>query len=350
MSDLGGVATSESTYQATGCENLPFAPQIDATLTGTRRDVNENGHPGLTAIVRQEPGEANTSAVAVTLPAGVAADPNRLRRACPLAQFEAGTCPATSVIGDATAVTPLLAAPLQGEVLFVLAPGSALPQLRLRLRGQLPIDLLGRVSIGTGNLLVNEFGGIPDVPLSRFELRLRPGASSPLLNARDLCSSNPRVQAAFQAHSGASSTRTITPTVEACAPKATLRVSSLRRGRPALRLRVDGAGRKVTTTRVKLPGGLVLDRRRASRLIRVTATGLPKGTKARVRVYRTRVDVTLPRGGATRVNVLLRARALRVGTKLRKRSNPRLRFRVDISQPGVKQRKTNLRTRPVRRV
>lgn len=350
VSDLGAAATSDSTYQATGCENLPFAPKIDATITGSRRDVGNNGHPGLTAVVRQQPGEANTSAVAVTLPAGVAADPSRLRRACQLAQFEAGACPASAVIGDATAETPLLAAPLQGEVLFVLVPGSALPQLRLRLRGQLPIDLLGRVSIGTGNRLVNEFGGIPDVPLSRFELRLRPGGSSPLLNARDLCSSRPRVQAAFQAHSGAASRRTITPTVAACAPKATLRVSSLRRGRPALRLRVDGAGRKVTRTRVKLPGGLVLDRRRARRLIRVSASGMPKGTRARIRVHRTRVDVTLPRGGATRVNVLVRARSLRVGTKLRRRSNPRLRFRVDISQPGVKQRRTNLRTRPVRRV
>lgn len=349
-SDLGGAATSESTYQATGCESLPFAPRIEATLTGTRRDVDENGHPGLTAVVSQLPGEANTSSVAVTLPAGVAADPSRLRRACPLAQYEAGTCPATSVIGTATAVTPLLGGPLRGNVVFVLAPGSALPQLRLQLRGQLPIDLLGKVSIGTGNRLVNEFAGIPDVPLSRFELKLGSGAASPLLNARDLCSSSPRVQAAFRAHSGATSTRTIAPTVAACAPKATVRVSSLRRGRPAVRLRVEGAGRKVTTTRLKLPSGMALDTRRARRLIRVSATGLPKGTRARVRVYRTRVDVTLPRGGAARVNVLLRARSVRVGTKLRRRSSPRLRFRVDISQPGVKQRRTSLRTRPVRRI
>ena len=349
-SDLGGTAGSDSTYQATGCEGLPFAPKIDATLTGSRRDADENGHPGLTAVVSQLPGEANTSSVAVTLPAGVAADPNRLRNACPLAQFDAGACPASATIGTATAVTPLLSSSLRGNVVFVLAPGSALPQLRLQLRGQLPIDLLGNVSIGTASRLVNEFGGIPDVPLSRFELTLAAGAKSPLLNARDLCSSNPKITAAFRAHSGASSSRTITPTVQACSPKATVRISSLRRGRPALRLRVDGAGRKVTKTRLKLPGGLVLNPRQARRLIRVSAAGLPRGTRARVRVFKTRVDVTFPRGGATRVNVLLRTKALRVGTKLRRRSNPRLRFRLDVSQPGVKQRKTNLRTRPVRRV
>ncbi|MFA9271976.1 MAG: hypothetical protein ACEQSX_14710 [Baekduiaceae bacterium] len=349
-SDLGGAASSDSTYQATGCEGLPFAPKIEATLTGSRREVDENGHPGLTAVVSQSAGEANTSSVAVTLPVGVAADPSRLRRACPLAQFEGGTCPAESVIGTATAVTPVLSSPLTGRVVFVLAPGSALPQLRLLLRGQLPIDLLGKVAIGTGNRLVNEFAGIPDVPLSRFELKLGPGAASPLLNARDLCASNPRITAAFRAHSGASSNRTITPTVLGCSPKATVRVSSLRRGRPALRLRVDGAGNKVTKTRLKLPKGLVLDTRRARRLVRVSAVGLPKGTRARVRVFRTRVDVTFPRGGATRVNVLLRRNALRAGTTLRRRAKPRLQFRLDISQPRVKVRKTTLRIRPVRSV
>ncbi|MBJ7518934.1 MAG: hypothetical protein JHC84_04485 [Solirubrobacteraceae bacterium] len=349
-SDLGGSAVSESGYQATGCEALPFAPKIEATLTGSRRDVNENGHPGLTAVVSQIPGEANTSSVAVTLPAGVAADPDRLRNACPLAKFEAGACPAASTIGTATAVTPLLNSTLNGNVVFVLAPGSALPQLRLQLRGQLPIDLLGKVGIGSGNRLVNEFGGIPDVPLSRFELKLAAGAKSPLLNSRDLCSSNPRIAAAFRAHSGKSSARTITPFVEACAPKATVRVGSLRRGRPAIRLRVDGSGKKVTKVRLKVPSGLALNTRTARRLIRVQAAGARKGTKATIRVYKSRVDVTIPRGGADRLNVLLRAKAVRVGTKLRRRSNARLQFRLDVSQPGVKQRKTNLRTRPVRRV
>ncbi len=349
-SDLGGSAVFNSTYQATGCEALPFAPKIEATLTGSRRDVNENGHPGLTAVVSQIPGEANTSSVAVTLPAGVAADPDRLRNACPLAKFDAGACPASSTIGTATAVTPLLNSTLNGNVVFVLAPGSALPQLRLQLRGQLPIDLLGKVGLGSGNRLVNEFGGIPDVPLSRFELKLAAGAKSPLLNARDLCSSNPRIAATFRAHSGKTSARTITPVVEACAPKATVRVSSLRRGRPAIRLRVDGAGKKVTKVRLKVPKGLALNTRTARRLIRVQAAGARKGTRATIRVFKSRVDVTIPRGGANRLNVLLRTKAVRVGPKLRRRSNARLQFRLDVSQPGVKQRKTNLRTRPVRRV
>ncbi len=349
-SDLGGSFSGESTFQATGCDGLPFAPKIEATLTGSRSDVDKNGHPGLTAVVSQAPGEANTNSVAVTLPTGVAADPNRLRLACPLATFEAGACPASATIGTAVASTPLLNTSLTGNVVFVLAPGSALPQLRLQLRGQLPIDLLGKVSIGTKNRLVNEFGGIPDVPLSRFELKLGSGRQSPLLSAVDLCSSDPKVDAVFTSHSGARSTRTVAPVVAGCTPKATVRVSSLKRGRPALRMRVEGGGRKVTKATLRLPSGLVADTKRARKRIRVSAAGLPKGTRARVSVSKTRVTVTLPKGGATRVNVLLRRNALRSGTKLRRAKTPRLRFRVAISQPGVRVRNATLRVRPVRSV
>ncbi len=346
-SDLGGSANAETGYQATGCENVPFEPTIQSQLTGSRADLSRNGHPGLDVTVRQSGPQANTSSVAVKLPKGIAADPDRLKLACPVAKFDAGDCPASSIIGTATAVTPLLPDPLTGNVVFVLVPGSGLPQLRLQLRGRLSIDLIGKVTI-SGTQLVNEFGGIPDVPLSEFRLQLAPGAKSPLLTSEDLCTSRPSVQATFGGHNGKTKTRTVTPDAPTCSPSATVKITSLSSGRPSLRLRADGATKKITTARLKLPTGIQLDRAKVRKLIRLQAAGMSKADrrKAKVTVYRTRIDVRLPGQGAQRINVVLRRGALRVGALTRQRTRPRLDFRLDLSQPGVAKRSTTLRTRP----
>ncbi|MGK2936406.1 MAG: hypothetical protein ACSLFR_01175 [Solirubrobacteraceae bacterium] len=350
-SDLGAAAPAEAGYQATGCENVPFEPTIEASLTGPRSDLDENGHPGLDVTVRQTGQEANASSVAVTLPKGVAADPDRLKRACPLAKFEANDCPDSAIMGKATATTPLLPEPLVGNVVFVLAPGSALPQLRVQLRGRLAIDLVAKVSV-SGTQLVNEFAGIPDVPLSAFRLQLDGGDKSPLSTSEDLCLSQPKVLAKFGAHSGKTKERTVTPDAPSCSPSATLKVTSLRAGAPQLQLRADGATRKLQQVRLKLPPGIEIDRAKARRLIRLQAGGMSSSSRrrARVTVYRTRLDVTLPGTGAQRINVLLRKGALRVGSLTRQRRNPRLNFRVDVSQPQVAKRSSMLRTRPVRSI
>lgn len=348
-SDLGGVVGAEAPFQVSGCENVPFEPTIEATLTGPRSELQRNGHPGLDVTVRQTGQEANTSSVAVKLPKGFAADPDRLRRACPLAQFEQNQCPDSAVVGKATAVTPLLPTPLTGDVVFVLVPGSGLPQLRLQLRGLLSIDLVGKVTI-EGDQLVNEFEGIPDVPLSEFRLQLDGGDKGPLQTSEDLCLSRPEVTARFRAHSGRTKERTETAAAPVCTPAAQLRITSLRQGRPQLQLRTDGATRKLQVVRLKMPPGLEIDRQRARNLIRLQAAGMSRGDRrrARVTVYRTRIDVQLPGDGAQRINVLMRAGSLRVGPLTRQRSNPRLNFRLDVRQPGVRQRSNQLRTQPRR--
>lgn len=347
-SDLGGVAPATAPFQVTGCENVPFVPTIEAQLTGDRRDLDENGHPGLDVTVRQVENEANTSSVAVKLPAGIAADPDRLKRACPIDRFQAGTCPESSIIGRATARSPLLPAPLTGRVVFVLVPGAGLPELRLQLRGALSIDLVGKVKLD-GNRLVNEFQGIPDVPLSEFRLELDGGDRSPLVASDDLCTTRPEVDALFGAHNGKTRTRTLEVDAPSCTAAASLRITSLRNGRPALQLRADGTTKKIDQVRLKLPRGIQVDRERVRSRIRLQAAGMTRSDRrrARVTVYKTRIDVTLPGSGAKRVNVLLRSGALRVGPLTRRRSNPRLEFRLDLSQPDESGRRSReLRTRP----
>lgn len=345
--DLGGSAGAEAPFQVSGCENVPFEPTIEATITGRRSDLQRNGHPGLDVSVRQTGQEANTSSVAVRLPKGFAADPDRLKRACPLAQFEQNRCPDTAIVGKATAATPLLPVPLIGDVVFVLVPGSGLPQLRLQLRGLLSIDLVGKITIESDQL-VNEFEGIPDVPLSEFRLQLEGGDKSPLQTSEDLCLSNPQVTARFRAHSGKTQERTEVAGAPTCTPAAQLRITSLRQGRPQLQLRADGATRRLQVVRLKFPPGIQIDRRRARNLIRLQAAGMSSNDRRRARVtlYRTRLDVQLPGSGAQRINVLMRTGSLRVGPLTRQRSNPRLNFRLDVAQPGLRQRSSPLQTRP----
>lgn len=349
-SDLDGTSASETTYRADGCAGLPFTPKMTASLGDTRREVGEGGHPSFTADVTQAPGQASMRSVEVALPVGLSTDPVALAAACSAAAFAQDACPQASVAGTARAETPLLATPLEGRVLFVAQAGGGLPDLRVQLRGELAVDLVGKVRIAPGGQIVTEFAGVPDVPISRFTLRIGGGARGLLVTTRDMCTSAPKLASTFTAHSGARAADTSAVAVAPCSAVGTLRISSLAKGRPAARLRVDGAGRKLSTTQLTLPRGLTLDTRRARRLIRVQATGLARGARATVRVRRGRLDVTFPRGGADRATITVRPGALRVTKKLRTARRPQLRFGLRITQPGIGPVRATLRTRPVARL
>lgn len=328
-SDLSATATASAPYAATGCERLPFQPTIEARMTGGRRDLDEGGHPGLSVIVRQGVGEANAKKVAVGLPEGLSADVSRLDRACPIADYDRGACPSSATVGSARADTPLLPTPLEGTVVLVRVPGTALPQLRIRLRGVIALDLNGEVTLDDGRLQ-SVIDGIPDVPLSRFELYLKHGDAAPLVLSEDACSGDgPSLRGTFTAHAGGTATATATPERAACDPSTTVRLSSLRGGQPALRVRVNGQGRQVVRSSLWLPDGLAFDVDRVRDLIKIqTAGGVKKG-RAKVKVSRQHLVVTLPGDGAQRMNVVLRHRALRVGPKTRSASSSeRLRFRL----------------------
>ncbi len=346
-SDLGGTGTSNSTYQADGCGALPFAPKMQATLKGTRAQVAADGHPTFEAVVTQSPGQAGMSSVGVTLPVGIATDPVALGAACKEAQFAADACPAAATVGTAKATTPLLDTPLEGKVVFVAKAGRGLPDLRVQLRGELSVDLLGTVSVARNGQLITEFAGVPDVPISTFTLQVTGGARGLLVANKDMCTAAPKLATTFRAHSGATSSGTVPLAVESCSAVGALRISSLAKGRPSARLTLDGAGRKLSTARLSMPAGLTLSTRRVSKLIRVSASGLPKGSRARVRVTKSQLTVTFPRGGAKKATVSLRPGALRVAKKLRTKTRPRLAFRLRVTQPGLSRAVTStLRTRP----
>jgi hypothetical protein len=118
--------------------------------------------------------------VSVSLPQTLAALLPVVNRACTLAEYQSGRCRKAEA-GSAIARTPLLKDPLTGGAFFVRHPGRPLPDLMVALRGDIDIDLVGRVTIPGGTRLATNFDTIPDAPVSKFTLN---SAASPAAPAR----------------------------------------------------------------------------------------------------------------------------------------------------------------------
>ena len=201
-STAGASSTQTAPFRVTGCASLPFAPKLTLAVGGKGRTGAGHTTP-LTATLTMPSGQANLRGVRVVLPATINARLPIIERACTLAQFQAGRC-AQAKAGTAVAVTPLLRSPLRGGVYFV-RNGHALPDMMVALRGQVAIDLDSRITIPHSRFLATDFATIPDVPVSKFILRLVSGSHSPLGTVSNLCSAKSRRATAsirFTAQSG----------------------------------------------------------------------------------------------------------------------------------------------------
>jgi hypothetical protein len=347
-SDTGIAVPISAPYQATGCDTLRYEPDVRATIYGGRGATKDGGHPSLKVQVSQTSGEGSSRRMEVTLPEGLSPDSTRLRSVCELADFDRDACPPESIKGEATAYSPLLPEPLRGPVTFVRVPGEALPGLRISLRGKISLTLSGRISFGERGRVVNTLDPIPDTPLSRFELDLKSGPDSTLIATRDFCQGRPTVDSFGTSHSGKEARGTTPVEVEGCEPAGTVRLSSLRGGRPSLDLRVAGGRTRVTTTRLVLPKGMEFQRSTLVRKrLRVSAAGLRRGAKARVTVTGSSITVSVPKGqSATVLRARLSKGAVRVSSRLRRQGRPRLTFRLTSRTSDNRTARAGLRVRP----
>jgi hypothetical protein len=164
----GAKASPSSPFQVGGCDKLAFGPKLKLQLKGA---TGRTGHPALTAEVAAQPGEANISTAQVNLPGGEFLDQGNLNKTCTRPVLIAGNCPASTVYGHATAYTPLLEKPLEGDVYLVGGYGYKLPALVADLNGQIRVLLVGKVDSGPNKGIRNTFEMVPDAPISRFALR-----------------------------------------------------------------------------------------------------------------------------------------------------------------------------------
>ena len=315
----GEQATSDTTYQASGCDRQPYAPKLSATI-GAAGQTAEGSHPPLTTVVTQAPGEANSRHVEVTLPAGLGADPQALARACPAEQLAANACPQSAVVGSVRADTPLLPAPLQGPVLIVKPQGGLLPELALDLHGPISLRLRATVGFGPGGRLKTVFDGIPDVPLSRLALTFTGGKTGIVTAGRNLCGSSAlKLDASFESHGGAKRTSTVSAQVPCGAAssnglKATATLTGVKRKRPALRLKISAPVR-FRELRVTLPKQL-RGRARLAQAAKLLVGG--KGVrKPSLRAKGRTLIVKLPKAGTRSSDLRLARGALRLAGKLK---------------------------------
>ncbi len=190
-----------SPFQAEGCDALPFGPKLYLRLFGHRKDFRRNGHPSLRAVFAARDGDANVGRVAVSLPKAVQLDQSHIRTVCTPDQFAAAACPSDSIYGHATAFTPLLDQPLSGPV-YLRTGTNPLPDLVAALHGQVDFNLVGRTDDTARGLLRSTFDAVPDVPVSKFVLRLDGGRKGLLVPNQSLCAKHFKAVARISAQNG----------------------------------------------------------------------------------------------------------------------------------------------------
>ncbi len=215
-----------SPFAVAGCRNLPFKPSFSAS---TQAHAHRLTGASLTVKVAQKPGEANIRKVDLQLPTKLPARLATLRKACTEAQFAANPagCPPESVIGEGSAVTPVLNVPLTGPAYIVSHGGAAYPDVVFVLQGAgVRIDLTGGTQIKK-DFTFSRFETVPDAPISSFEARLPEGPHSVLTSNlpgkahEDFCGLGMTMPTTITAQNGAQVTQLTKVTVSGCPKKRT---------------------------------------------------------------------------------------------------------------------------------
>jgi hypothetical protein len=171
-------------FQVDGCRKLGFAPRLSLKLEG---GTKRGDYPALQAVLRAKRGDANIGATSVALPHSEFLAQEHIVTICTRVQFAANQCPKGSVYGKARAFSPLLDKPLEGPV-YLRSSSNDLPDLVAALRGQIPVDLVGRIDSFRGGIRTT-FANVPDAPVSKFILSMKGGKKGLLSNSRNICRS-----------------------------------------------------------------------------------------------------------------------------------------------------------------
>jgi hypothetical protein len=226
---IGGKnAAVSSPFQAANCASLPFEPKLTA-LTHARTSKADGAY--LHVKIVSGPGQANIAKVKVDLPEQLPSRLTTLQQACLARVFEAdpAACPAASIVGTATVVTPMLSNPLTGPAYLVSHGVVAFPALVLVLQGEgIEIDLEGQVNI-SGRIVSSAFRSLPDVPIGTLDLVFPVGPHSafgvnlPTGSKRGLCGQTLKMPTAITGQNGAQVKQVAKIAVSGC-PKQRKRV------------------------------------------------------------------------------------------------------------------------------
>jgi hypothetical protein len=227
----GATAAASSPFHVGGCAALAFKPKLSMRLTG-KKQTKTGGHPGIRASLTMPGGQANIKSTTVRLPKAFALDTNNADVCDYRESLKADLkCPASTIIGRARAVSPLLKGPLAGNVYFAENKRinefgrevSTLPSLVVALRGEVSLNVRANTNAIPGKALITTFPAVPDAPVSRFNLNI--GANGPLQITRtpsgrsiNICKGRQVAEADFDAHN--TKTRDLSVRLKIPCPKA----------------------------------------------------------------------------------------------------------------------------------
>ncbi|HUN79752.1 MAG TPA: hypothetical protein VMU32_12570 [Solirubrobacteraceae bacterium] len=221
LSAQGASSALSVPYQVTNCAVLAFKPKLTASSSGKPSRANGTSlHVKLTYPAG--PYDANIARVKVELPKALPSRLTTLQKACTAAVFDQSPsdCPAASVVGYATASTPVLPVPLTGPAIFVSHGGEAFPSLIIVLQGYgVTVHLVGSTFISKNGITSSTFKSVPDVPVGTFELTLPQGPYSALTTNTDPCKAKLTMPTEFLGQNGALIKTTTKITATGC-PKA----------------------------------------------------------------------------------------------------------------------------------
>ncbi len=226
QSTEGASSALSVPFQVTNCATLAFKPHLSASTSGKTSRLN-----GASLTVKLGytvgPYDANIAKVKVELPKALPSRLSTLQKACLAATFEANpaNCPAASIVGQATATTPIVPVPLSGPAYFVSHGGEAFPSLIIVLQGYgVTVHLVGSTFISEAGITSSTFKTIPDVPVGTFELTLPEEPGSALAANGNLCEQQLTMPTELVGQNGAEIHQKTPITVSGC--KAAIRIVS----------------------------------------------------------------------------------------------------------------------------
>lgn len=208
QSTAGATAAASSPFQAANCATLPFKPKLTAL---THAKTSKAGGAYLHMRIASQFGQANIAKLKIDLPKQLVSRQTTLQQACAAAVIQAhpASCPAGSVVGSVTIITPVLRHALVGPVYLVSRGGAASPGLEFVLQGEgLTIDVIGQTSIKQRRIS-GIFRSLPDVPITTLGLVLDEGphslfaANLPAKAKRSMCGQSLAMPTAITGQNGA---------------------------------------------------------------------------------------------------------------------------------------------------
>jgi hypothetical protein len=293
------TATAQDQFTTTNCNALPFSPKFSANIKQLS-SADPRTPVELTTTIAQTIEEAGLKRAIVTLPPEIVGNSPALAVSCPAADFESGNCSGDTVVGAATAASPLQADALAGKVYLVTStvPGAIFPDLGVDLRGGLALKVKGTLSATSTLQVIVTFDNLPDIPLSDFTLSFKGGPGGLNVPTRSPCEPPPFVfNVNFLSHSG--QTRTSDSPADATCPgssgkrpKAKVELAKLKSGKPKLGISLKAGAAELRNAKVVLPKGLKVGAKRKLKRGTEIAGGAVngKGRKLTVRAKGGAVD------------------------------------------------------------